>query len=157
MLLERGVSLAASVARWACERRFAVGLVATGSFPDAPRTIRVGAGNNPDQLNAILEALSAITAFTVIDMAAALEDPRHPLPSGATVVLITGLVTETTEAALRRLRAGGHVVHVLKTDRRDWGRDLSPIPVQHMADVMEPLERAAIEAGLTADPAESWA
>ncbi len=153
-LLERGVSLAASIARWATENHFAVGLVATGSFPDAPRTIRIGAGNRPDQLNAILEALAVVSAFTTIDMAAALEDPRHPLPSGATVVLITAMVTESTEAALRRIRAAGHAVHILKTDRRDWGRDLGSIPVRHMADVMEPLEAAAIEAGLTADPLE---
>ena len=154
VLLERGVSIAASVARWSVENHFATGLVATGSFPDAPRTIRIGAGNRPDQLNAILEALAVVSSFTTIDMAAALEDPRHPLPSGATIVLITGLVTETTEAALRRLRASGHAIHVLKTDRRDWGRDLSPIPVRQMAEVMEPLEAAAIEAGLTADPVE---
>ena len=45
-------------------------------------------------------------------------------------------------------------MHILKTDRRDWGRDLGSIPVRHMAEVMEPLEAAAIEAGLTADPLE---
>ncbi|MCK9495655.1 MAG: DUF58 domain-containing protein [Dehalococcoidia bacterium] len=154
VLLERGVSIAASVARWAAEHHFATGLVATGSFPEAPRTIRIGAGNRPDQLNAILEALAVVSAFTTIDMATALEDPRHPLPSGATVVLITALMTESTEAALHRIRAAGHAVHVIKTDRRDWGRDLSPIPVREMADVMEPLEAAAIAAGLTADPQE---
>lgn len=154
VLLERAVSIAASVARWSVENHFATGLVATGSFPDAPRTIRIGAGNRPDQLNAILEALAMVSSFTTIDMAAALEDPRHSLPSGSTIVLITALVTETTEAALRRLRASGHAIHVLKTDRRDWGRNLSPIPVRQLAEVMEPLEAAAIEAGLTADPRE---
>ena len=154
VLLERGVSLAASVARWACERHFAVGLVATGSFPDAPRTIRIGAGNRPDQLNVLLEALAVVTAFTTIELAEALEDPQYPLPPGATIVVVSGLITETAEAALRRLRGNGHVVHVLKTDRRDWHRDLDPIPVHQMADAMEVLEREAIEAGLTADPRE---
>lgn len=154
VLLERGVSLAASVARWACERHFAVGLVATGSFPDAPRTIRIGAGNRPHQLNVILEALAVVGAFTTIEMAQALEDPRYPLPPGATIVVVTGLMTENTEAALRRLRSNGHAVHVLKTDRRDWRRDLAPIPVSQMADAMEILEQDAIAAGLTADPRE---
>jgi len=154
VLLERGVSLAASIARWACDHHFAVGLVATGSFPDAPRTIRIGAGNRPDQLNVILEALAVVGAFTTIEMAEALEDPQFPLPPGATIVLVTGLMTERTEAALRRLRGNGHSIHVLKTDQRDWRRDLSPIPVHPMADAMEVLERDAIEAGLTADPRE---
>jgi uncharacterized protein (DUF58 family) len=154
VLLERGVSLAASVARWACDHHFAVGLVATGSFPEAPRTIRIGTGNRPDQLNVILEALAVVSSFTTIEMARALEDPAHPLPPGATIVVITAIVTENTEAALRRLRASGHAVHVLKTDRREWRNNLAPIPVHHMADAMEVLEREAIEAGLTADPRE---
>jgi uncharacterized protein (DUF58 family) len=154
VLLERGVSIAASVARWGTDHHFATGLVATGSFPDAPRTIRIGAGNRPDQLNAILEALAVVSSFTTIDMAQALEDPQHPLPTGATIVLITGIITESTEGALRRLRASGHAIHVLKTDTREWGRNLAPIPVRHMAEVMAPLEEAAIAAGLTADPRE---
>ncbi|MQC18341.1 MAG: DUF58 domain-containing protein [Chloroflexi bacterium] len=154
VLLERGVSLAASIARWACDHHFAVGLVATGSFPDAPRTIRIGTGNRPDQLNVILEALAVVGAFTTIEMARALEDPEYPLPPGSTIVVITGLMTENTEAALRRLRSHGHTIHVLKTDLRDWRRNLEPIPVHHMAEAMEILERDAIEAGLTADPRE---
>ncbi len=155
VLLERGVSLAASIARWACDHRFAVGLVATGSFPDAPRTIRIGAGNRPDQINVILEALAVVGAFTTIEMAQALEDPEYPLPPGSTIVVVTGLMTESTEAALRRLRQRGHSIHILKTDSRDWQRDLEPIPVHHMAEAMDLLERDAIAAGLTADPRES--
>ena len=41
VLLERGVSVAASLARWAFESGSAVGLLANGSFPDADRTIRI--------------------------------------------------------------------------------------------------------------------
>lgn len=154
VLLERAVSIAASIARWAAEGSYAVGLVANGSFPDAPRTIRIGAGNAPGQINTILEALAVVSAFTTIEMARALEDPSHPLPPGATVVLITALVTEDMEAALRRLRANGHAVHVLKTAPGEWERNLDPIPVRDMAEVMEALEREAIAAGLTADPLE---
>lgn len=154
VLLERAVSIAASVARWAIEGNYATGLVANGSFPDAPRTIRIGAGNSPAQLNAILEALAVVTSFTTIEMARALEDPAHPLPAGATIVLITALVTESMEAALRRLASAGHAIHVLKTSPGEWDRKLDPIPVREMADVMAGLEREAIEAGLTADPEE---
>ncbi|MCK9486121.1 MAG: DUF58 domain-containing protein [Dehalococcoidia bacterium] len=152
VLLERAVSLGASVARWAADANYAVGLIANGSFPDAPRTIRIGAGNSPQQLNLILEALAVVTAFTTIEMSRALEDPAQPLPPGSTIVLITALMTEPVEAALRRLASEGHRVHVLKTAHGEWSRNLDPIPVQEMAEVMETLEREAIEAGLIADP-----
>ncbi len=154
VLLERAVSIAASVARWAIDENYAVGLIANGSFPDAPRTIRIGAGNHPAQLNAILEALAVVTSFTTIEMSRALEDPAHPLPPGSTIVLVTALVTESIEATLRRLVGSGHAVHVLKTDGSVWPRDLAPIRVREMAEVMEVLEREAIAAGLTADPME---
>ncbi|MEX1022677.1 MAG: DUF58 domain-containing protein [Dehalococcoidia bacterium] len=154
VLLERAVSLGASLARWAIDHRFATGLIANGSFPEAPRTIRIGAGNSPGQLNALLEALAVVTSYTTIEMARALEDPSHPLPGGATVLLITALMTESTEATLRRLVRRGHAVHVLKTSHGEWSRNLDPIPVREMAEAMEVLERAAVEAGLTADPTE---
>jgi len=152
--LERAVSIAASIARWGIDSNYAVGLVANGSFPDAPRTIRIGAGNRPEQLNVMLEALAVVTAFTTIEMSRALEDPQNPLPSGSTVVLITALVTENIEAALRRLRSEGHRVHVIKTAPGTWERNLDPIPVTDLVETMEALEREAIEAGLTADPME---
>jgi uncharacterized protein (DUF58 family) len=154
VFLERAVSLAASIARWAIEHNYAVGLVANGSFPDAPRTIRIGAGNRPEQLNVLLEALAVVTAFTTIDMSRALADPAHPLPPGSTVVLITALMTESVEAELRRLRSEGHVVHVLKTAPGEWTRNLDPIPVRDMSAPMDVLEQEAIAAGLTADPLE---
>src|SRR5690606_7036264 len=74
--LERAVSIGASTARWASEHIFAVGVIANGSFPDAPRTIRLGAGNSPQQLNAFLEALAVVSDFTTIEMSRALEDPE---------------------------------------------------------------------------------
>lgn len=152
VLLERAVSVGASVVRWGIEANFAVGLVANGSFPEAPRTIRIGAGNSRGQLNVLLEALAVVTPFTTIEMARALEDPAYPLPPGATIVLVTALVSERTEAALRRLRSQGHAVHVLKTARRVWHRDLAPIPVTELAPAMELLEEEAIAAGLVTPP-----
>src|SRR5690606_35165350 len=56
VLLERGISVAASLARAAFEDGHALGMLANGSFPDADRPIRIGAGSSPDQLNRVLEA-----------------------------------------------------------------------------------------------------
>jgi hypothetical protein len=148
VLLERAVSIGASICRWGIEQKYAVGLVANGSFPEAPRTIHVGAGNNPAQLNVLLEALAVVTPFTTVEMSRALEDPGNPLPPGATLVLVTALITERTQGTLLRLQARGHRVHVLKTSDRLWTRDLGSIQVTEMAATMEVLEAAALAAGI---------
>ncbi|MDA1241116.1 MAG: DUF58 domain-containing protein [Chloroflexi bacterium] len=152
VLLERGVAVAASVARWASEQGYAVGLVANGSFPDADRTIYIGAGRRPDQANRLLEALATVTAFTTSPMSAALEDSAHPIPGGSTVVVVAAVMADDLVATLNRLRSEGHRVHVLKTSNRTWQAALDRIPVTDVSGAMEIMEREAIEAGVLEIP-----
>lgn len=140
VLLERGVAVAASIARWAADAGNALGLVANGSFADADRTIRIGAGRAPDRLSRVLEALAMITAFTTSNMASDLEDSAYPLPAGATVVLVAAVMTDDLAATLLRLRDRGHFVAVVKTSHAIWDRALGPIPVVDVASAMEALE-----------------
>lgn len=152
VLLERGVSVAASVASWAVESGAAVGLVANGSFPDADRTIHIGAGRRPDQLNRVLEALAMVTAFTTGEMSDALEDSAHPIPAGATIVLVAAVLPAELVETLRRLRGRGHRVHVVKTSNRVWDVDPAPIHVTEVTAVIEVLEAEAIAAGVMEAP-----
>ena len=140
VLLERGVAVAASLARWAAEGGSALGLIANGSFPDADRTIRIGAGRRPDRLNRVLEALAMITAFTTSNLGRDLEDPQHPLPAGATIVVIAAVMPEDLAAALRRLRGKGHYVAVVWTSPLPAEADLGVIPVHPVAATLEVLE-----------------
>ena len=140
VLLERGVAVAASIARWAADAGNALGLVANGSFADADRTIRIGAGRGPDRLSRVLEALAMITAFTTSNMAGDLEDAAYPLPAGATVVVIAAVMPEDLAATLLRLRDRGHFVAVVKTTQALWDRSIDPIPVVSVAAAMEALE-----------------
>ena len=152
VLLERGVSVAASVASWAVESGSAVGLIANGSFPDADRTIHIGAGRRPDQLNRVLEALAMVTAFTTGEMSDVLEDSAHPIPAGATIVLVAAVLPAELVETLRRLRGRGHRVHVVKTSARVWDVDPAPIRVTEVAGVVEALEAEAIAAGVMEAP-----
>jgi uncharacterized protein (DUF58 family) len=147
VLLERGVSVAASIARWASEAGSSVGLIANGSFPDADRTIHIGAGRRPDQLNRILEALAMVTNFTTGEMAEALDDPSFPIPAGATVVLVAAVLPADIVATLRRLRGRGHRVHIVKTSQRVWEVETEPIPVTEVAALVEVLEAEALASG----------
>ena len=152
VLLERGVAVAASIARWAAEAGNALGLVANGSFADADRTIRIGAGRGPDRLSRILEALAMITAFTTSNMASDLEDSAYPLPAGATIVLVAAVMPDDLAATLLRLRARGHFVAVVKTSHAIWERAIDPIPVVSVAAAMEVLEADADRAPVRAAP-----
>lgn len=147
VLLERGVSVAASIARWASDAGASIGLVANGSFPDADRTIHIGAGRRPDQLNRVLEALAMVTSFTTGEMSEALEDPRHSIPAGATVVLVAAVLPADIVDTLRRLKARGHHIHIVKTSTRTWDVDPAPIPVVEVAATAEALEAEAVAAG----------
>ncbi len=157
ILLERGVAVAASIARWSVDTGASLGLIANGSFADADRTIRIGAGRRPDRLSRVLEALAMITSFTTSNMAGDLEDPAYPLPAGATIVLVAAIVPEELAATLARLRAHGHFVTVVKTTRAEWPDNLGGIPVVSVAEAMEVLEadadRAPTRDGLDAPDA----
>ncbi|MDA1001897.1 MAG: DUF58 domain-containing protein [Chloroflexi bacterium] len=151
LLLERGVSLAASLARAAYEGGSAVGLIANGSFPDADRPIRIGASSHPQQLNHVLEALAMVTAFTTSRMSAELEDHRRALPAGATVVLVAAVMNEDLAASLQRLRTAGHFVHVVKTSHAPWRIPIDPIRVSELATIMEAHEAELERQGLLVD------
>ena len=58
VLLERGVTVAASLARAAFESHASLGLLTNGALPEADRPIRLGTGRRPDQLARVLEALA---------------------------------------------------------------------------------------------------
>ena len=138
VLLERGVSIAASLAQYVFDSGSALGLIANGSFPDADRPIRIGAGRRPDQLMRVLEALAVISAFTTSALATELESRSHALPVGATVLVVAAIMPADLVATLQRLRAQGHIVHVVKTSALEWEQPLSSIPLHDV----EPLARA---------------
>lgn len=105
--LERVVSVAASIAAYASEQRWPVGLIANGALPESDQALKVPPGRSPGQLTRIMEALAAVSpvATRQIDDLLRLESPK--LPWGSTLVLVTALVTAELKACLADLRAEG--------------------------------------------------
>jgi uncharacterized protein (DUF58 family) len=107
LLLERAVSVAASIAAQTDRERFAVGLIANASFPGADRPIHVAAGRDEDQLTRVLEALAMVTPFTIVPPEELLARERRRLPFGASIALVAGYMTAALAQQLDRLRRDG--------------------------------------------------
>ncbi len=109
-ILERVVSATASIANYAVERRWLVGLTANGAMPNADQPIRVPPGRGSDQLSFLLEALAGVTSFTTAPFERFLLRESSRLAWGATLVVVTAVVSDRILASLDRLRAAGRRV-----------------------------------------------
>ena len=142
VLLERTVSVAASVAQGLFERGSSIGLIANGSYPNADRPLRIGANRRPDQLSQILGMLAMVQPMIPSRLATELESREHPLPVGATVVVIAALMPEDLVATLQRLRSDGYALHVVKTSETPWEAALDQIAVTDISRTMLAIEDA---------------
>jgi len=106
-LLERAISVAASIARYGVEERYLLGLIANGSIPHSDQPIKVLPSRRPDQLARVLEALAAVTSFATASIESLLMTESPRLPWGSTLVVVTAIVTEDLLAALLRLHDVG--------------------------------------------------
>ncbi|MCI0393312.1 MAG: DUF58 domain-containing protein [Chloroflexi bacterium] len=110
VLLERAVSVAASMASYAAEQKWAVGVLANGAVPGSDQPIRVPPGRSPEQLIHILEALAAVTEFATGSMDLLMQRESRRLPLATTLVLVTAVVTEEIMVSLLRLKEAGRRV-----------------------------------------------
>jgi len=134
-LLERAVSVAASIANYAVEKRFQVGLVANGCWPQSDQPLKVLPSRSPDQLTHILEALAAVSALPTISIEALLSKESARLPWGATLIVVTAVVTEELLAVMTRLQAAGRRMVLVSLDDQPLPFDVPKIVVHRVVDL----------------------
>jgi uncharacterized protein (DUF58 family) len=147
--LEQAITVTASVANYAAARRFGVGLVVNGTTPHSDQSLKVLPGRSPYQLTRVLEALAAVTGFATcsIENSLLIESPR--LPWGATLVVVTAVVTEGLLATLIRLRqAGRRLALIALTEQAPLA--LTGIATYHIPPVM-PRQRSDWPGGKSAE------
>lgn len=113
---ELAITVAASLARYALDRRQRIGLLALGSDPAQPsRTgpIRVRPGRDRTQLTAMLSALGRVEVGPAEDVAAVLEREKEGLSWGAMVVLITPVLSPEALTSALSLRSSGFDVRLV--------------------------------------------
>jgi len=103
-LLEHLVRAAAALAQRGLELGYRVGLVSNGCLAHADQPFRVPPGRSPQQLARLLTTLASVTPFVTgpFDRFLLAEAPR--LPYGASLLVVTGLVTPALAETMLRLR-----------------------------------------------------
>jgi uncharacterized protein (DUF58 family) len=129
-LLERAISVAASVADYAAERRWTLGLLSNG-VPRSDQPIKVLPGRSPDQLAHILEALAAVTSFAAGSIEAILQVESPRIPLGATLVVVSAVENEELLATLIHLREAGRRIVLVSLADEEPPDDL-PFLVYHL-------------------------
>lgn len=142
-LLERAISVAASLAALAAQDRIAIGLVANGTLPGSDQPLRLLPGRSPDQLVRILELLAAVTPFAsdTIEVLLRREAPR--LGWGATLVVVTATAHEDLLATLLELVEAGRRVVLFTLAEKPPAAYLPGVVVYHLphlvADLIDPI------------------
>ena len=111
--LDRVVTAAASVATYAAERSYTVGLFSNGTPVLADRPMKVPPSRSPEQLNIILEALATIRPFEVGPMAAQLGEYSRSFPFGATLAIVVAFMHAEFVEVIGDLKGRGHKIVVV--------------------------------------------
>lgn len=131
-VMERAVSVAASLASYGAEQGWGIGLYANGSFPNSDQPIRVSPGRSTDQLTYILEALAAATEFATASIEGMMLRESPNLPWIATIVLVTAVVTDEIMVALLRLQEAGRRVVLISLAEEPPPDDLGFMLTYHL-------------------------
>jgi len=146
-LMERAVSVAASLAALCAKRHLPVGLVANGFLPGSDQPLRLLPGRSPDQLLHILELLAAVTEFATqpIEELLLRESPR--LPWGSTLLVVTAIAHEGLLAALEELRHAGRRVVLFTLAERPPEDGLPGITVYYLPHLVDDIIAPAVVSG----------
>lgn len=139
-LFERGVTVAASVASYAAQRGYCFGLVSNAVATFSAKYVTVPMGASPSQITLVLEALAMAGPYAVTSLPNVLKAERGSLPPGATVVLVTSVVTKSVVSEVREMRDQGFQVVILYAGDGQPESDLLGAPVYFVGDALDVLE-----------------
>lgn len=161
-LHELSICAAASVADWALNEGYAVGLYANSimympelgmQLPDKRnlraqnqeaaremslseqinrRRIKLPPASNEEQRKRIMETLARVQGFFGHSIEETIQLERTHLPAGATIVVITSTVSEPLLDSLSRLRQAGHAVTILTVGSQPVASRLAGITLHHL-------------------------
>jgi uncharacterized protein (DUF58 family) len=106
--LEAAITTAASVANWAAEHGFLVGLAANAKLFHSSAAVRIAPSRDPNQLMHIFEALARLVPMGSMPVESLVEIEGRDLAYGSTVVLVSAVTGDALINQLNQLKRGGH-------------------------------------------------
>jgi uncharacterized protein (DUF58 family) len=107
--LEAAITTAASVASWAVERGFLVGLSATAKLFHSSAPVRTPPSRDPRQLTHIFEALARLVPIGSMPAESLVELESRELAFGTTVVMVTAVAHVGLINRLQQLTRSGQI------------------------------------------------
>jgi uncharacterized protein (DUF58 family) len=144
-LFERAVTAAASAAALADSRGYSYGLLsnAVASYSGKWLTIPVGASSY--QLARVLEALAMASPYVVAMLPEVIQAERDILPAGATVLLVTGAITDSMPEQVREIADRGFQLSILYAGDGEPPESIGGVPVSGAGHLLDALPEDAIE------------
>ncbi len=131
-VLELSISTAASIAVWALDKGYPVGLATNGLHRFSSRHVVVVTAGDPSHRLRILEALGRLQPFAVRPFEQTLAEESQRLPYGATAVVVTAGLAASVAAELLALRRRGHPVTLVLTGRETTSPRLDGVVVRRV-------------------------
>ena len=110
---ERAVTAAASVANDAAKLGYSFGLVSNAVASFSGKWLSVPLGASSSQLAMVLESLAMAGPYVVTPLVDVLRGEAASLPPGATVVLVTAIMTPGLAQEAAEIKARGYQVQIL--------------------------------------------
>lgn len=139
--LERVISTAASVASYASERQYSIGLFSNGTPVLADRPMKIAPSSSQEQLTVVLEALATIRPLPMGPMAGQLADNARKFPIGATLVIIAAFVAEEMVDVVQTLKNNGYKIIVLYVGYDECREMPVGVTVHNLGEHLARLER----------------
>lgn len=113
--LELTITVAASIANFGLEEGYMVGLRVNAFAPYSDTQVKINPSRNPNQLTRILESLARIKGWSGLPVEDLIHAERRAIPRGATLVVVTAVVSDGLLDVLTAVRRAGHPVTLIET------------------------------------------
>ena len=133
-LLELAIIAAAAIANEALEKGEPIGLYANTTLPGSDQPAKVVAGDGPEQLMLVLEALAKLGGFTTVPMHRFLEQEARSLSWSATLLVVTAVLSDQLLGTLVHLQRAGRKLGLILVGSDIASVRLPGIPVYRVGE-----------------------
>ena len=130
-LLEYLISATATLCYQGIQEGFSVGLLSNGCLTQADQPFRILPGRTTEQLALMLESLASVTPYHTLPFEEYLSRSLPGLPYGASLVLVTGIVSPVLIETLIRLRRYRLITLLFSFEKNHPG-DIPGVRVIHL-------------------------